>query len=229
MENKAEKAEEISKEIRYLVIATSSKDGKPWISPVFYAFDDDYNLYWVSSKNSRHSELIRENPKVAVVIFNSTKGEGKGDAVYIEANVQELTDEKEIEEAMKFYDSRASKPELRVKDPQPEQGRRDKRHDRRQVEDRAIERLPTHLEVEQHGQAHGDDDAQGNCHQRHIHGIAQRRVEDRVLRQQLTVVVKSYPVARLQDAVRGKAVVDRGENRVGDEEQKPQDARRGEE
>jgi len=118
VENKAEKAEEISKEIRYLVIATSSKDGKPWISPVFYAFDDDYNLYWVSSKNSRHSELIRENPKVAVVIFNSTKGEGKGDAVYIEANVQELTDEKEIEEAMKFYDSRASKPELRVKDPQ---------------------------------------------------------------------------------------------------------------
>src|SRR6266480_535174 len=116
-QGKTEKAKSITKENRFITIATSTKHGQPWITPVFYAYDDLYNIYWVSSKNARHSQAIRENPQIAIVVFNSTKGEGEGDAVYIEAEVKELSDQKEIEEAMKFYDSRASKPELRVKEP----------------------------------------------------------------------------------------------------------------
>ncbi len=117
MENKTPKAKQITKENRFITLATSSKTGVPWISPVFYSFDDDYNLYWVSNKNSRHSQLIRENPCVAIVIYNSTKGEGEGDAVYIEASVVELSEEAEIEKAIQVYDQRASKEELRIKNP----------------------------------------------------------------------------------------------------------------
>jgi nitroimidazol reductase NimA-like FMN-containing flavoprotein (pyridoxamine 5'-phosphate oxidase superfamily) len=74
MENKkyATQAKAIIKNNIYLTLATATKDGKPWISPLFFAYDNDFNLYWVSSKNSLHSKLIRSNPRVAIVIFDSS-------------------------------------------------------------------------------------------------------------------------------------------------------------
>ncbi len=65
------KAKEIIENNIYCTVATSTKDGKPWISPVFFGYDENYNIYWVSDKNAKHSELIRNNPSVAIVIFNS--------------------------------------------------------------------------------------------------------------------------------------------------------------
>ncbi|HVZ66950.1 MAG TPA: pyridoxamine 5'-phosphate oxidase family protein [Patescibacteria group bacterium] len=114
---KVQKVKTITRQNRYMTISSSSLKGKPWISPVFYAYDDDYNLYWVSSKNARHSKNIKQNPHIAIVIFNSTKGEGEGDAVYIEADVKILMEDKEIEHGMEFYNNRASKPDLMVKNP----------------------------------------------------------------------------------------------------------------
>lgn len=108
-------AKEIIKGNIYCAISTASTDGKPWISPVFFAYDDNYNIYWVSNKDSRHSKLIRSNPQVAIAIFNSQVPEGEGDAVYFEANVIELTDEKDIKAAMEIMDKRVTKDEFRVK------------------------------------------------------------------------------------------------------------------
>ncbi|HVT01412.1 MAG TPA: pyridoxamine 5'-phosphate oxidase family protein [Patescibacteria group bacterium] len=123
--DKVDKARVITKQNRYITIASTTLDGLPWISPVFYAYDDEYNLYWVSSKNARHSKNIEENPKVAIVIFNSTKGEGEGDAIYIDAEVKILVDDQEIEEGMKYYDARASKAELKVKNPENVKGEKE--------------------------------------------------------------------------------------------------------
>ena len=76
------KAQQIISENIYMTIATSSIDGKPCISPVFFAYDEDYNLFWVSNKESRHSTLIKANSQVAIVIFDSKSPEGDGDGVY---------------------------------------------------------------------------------------------------------------------------------------------------
>ncbi len=108
-------AKQIISENIYMTIATASTDGKPWISPVFFAYDDSYNLYWVSSKDSKHSQIIRKNPQVAIVIFDSRAPEGQGDGVYFEAKVDELSDESEIKQAMEVLNKRVTKDEFRVK------------------------------------------------------------------------------------------------------------------
>jgi nitroimidazol reductase NimA-like FMN-containing flavoprotein (pyridoxamine 5'-phosphate oxidase superfamily) len=125
IKSKVKKAKTITRQNRFITISTCTPNGNPWITPVFYAYDDDYNLYWVSSKNARHSKNIRSNPKIAIVIFDSTKGEGEGDAIYIEATAKEMKTTKEIEEGMKYYDTRASKKELMVKDPENVTGKKE--------------------------------------------------------------------------------------------------------
>lgn len=115
MNKSIEKAKQILAENIYCTVATTSISGIPWISPVFFGYDKDFNIYWISDKNSKHSQLIRQNPKVAIVIFNSQAAEGKGDAVYIEAEAYELTDENEVKEGVRIRDSRAKVEEFRVK------------------------------------------------------------------------------------------------------------------
>lgn len=110
-----EKAKQIIAENIYMTIATASTDGKPWVSPVFFAFNEQYNLCWVSNKDSQHSTLIRNNPQVAIVIFNSKAPEGEGDGVYFQAKVEELSDENEINQAMEVLNKRVTKDEFRVK------------------------------------------------------------------------------------------------------------------
>jgi nitroimidazol reductase NimA-like FMN-containing flavoprotein (pyridoxamine 5'-phosphate oxidase superfamily) len=90
-----------------MVISTADKDGNPWITPVSYAFDQQYCLYWVSAKDSRHSSNIRERKEVSIVIYMY---EPKADAVYIEAEAEELTDDAEIIDAIKV---RSSRPQLK--------------------------------------------------------------------------------------------------------------------
>lgn len=98
-----------------MVVASASKDGIPWVSPVFFAYDADYNLYWISYKLADHSELLRANPKASIVIFDSSAQEGDGDGVYFQCDVEELSDEAEISKAMNVLDSRVEKDEFRIK------------------------------------------------------------------------------------------------------------------
>ncbi|EKD86958.1 MAG: hypothetical protein ACD_37C00091G0004 [uncultured bacterium] len=111
----APKAKQIISDNIYCVVASCSKDGKPWISPVFYGHDEDYNIYWISDKASRHSSLIKNNPQVAIVIFNSQAPKGKGDGVYFEAMVEEISDKEEAEKAFRIRDKRAKVAEFKVK------------------------------------------------------------------------------------------------------------------
>jgi nitroimidazol reductase NimA-like FMN-containing flavoprotein (pyridoxamine 5'-phosphate oxidase superfamily) len=109
-----DKAKQIIADNIYMTVATASPDGKPWISPVFFAYDLHYNLLWVSYKDSLHSKLIRQNPRVAIVIFDSRAPEGDGDAVYIEAQVAELENLDEIQSAIGTLGKRVTKDEFRV-------------------------------------------------------------------------------------------------------------------
>ena len=109
------KAKKIIRGNIYMTIATSSKNGTPWISPVFFAHDDDYNLFWVSAKDSLHSKLISKNSQVAIVIFDSSAPEGESNGVYFEAIASELGDKKEIEHAMKILNKRVTIDDFRVK------------------------------------------------------------------------------------------------------------------
>jgi len=90
------RAAEILRKIRYATIATASKDGKPWNSPVAHEYDNQGNVYWFSDKQNQHSQNVRENENVFIVVYDSTVPEGDGEGVYIEAKAVELTVPEEI-------------------------------------------------------------------------------------------------------------------------------------
>ncbi|MCA9380852.1 pyridoxamine 5'-phosphate oxidase family protein [Candidatus Dojkabacteria bacterium] len=55
-----------------LVTIATEDSGNPWICNVYYASDDDLNLYFLSSIEENHSKHIEENNNIAftVVWFN---------------------------------------------------------------------------------------------------------------------------------------------------------------
>jgi uncharacterized protein YhbP (UPF0306 family) len=55
------------KEAKLMQLATV-KDNKPWVATVWFAYDDKFNLYFISRHNRRHSLEISKNPFVAGAI-----------------------------------------------------------------------------------------------------------------------------------------------------------------
>ena len=92
-------AKQILEKIIYATIATANKDGKPWNSPVRYVYDSDLNIYWFSDKQNQHSQNVRANEDVFIVIYDSTVPEGDGEGVYFEAKAYELNNPEEIRHA----------------------------------------------------------------------------------------------------------------------------------
>lgn len=90
------RAAEILKSITYATLATVTPEGKPWNSPVYYNFDENLNIYWVSDKEGQHSKNVTANKQVFIVIYDSTAPEGDGEGVYIQARVEQVTDPEEI-------------------------------------------------------------------------------------------------------------------------------------
>ena len=91
---------------RYMTIATADGDGRPWISPVWYAAISHIELLWVSSPSARHSRNIGGRPQVAIVIFDSTVPETAAEALYLEATARQVADE-EVVAAINAYSARS--------------------------------------------------------------------------------------------------------------------------
>ena len=105
-----ERAREIVQQILYVTVASVSSEGKPWNSPVFSSFDDAGNFYWVSAPESQHSRNVEANGNAFLVIYDSTVPWGTGEGVYIEAQVDVLTDLHDIAEARRHMSLRVGKP-----------------------------------------------------------------------------------------------------------------------
>jgi len=106
-----QKAKEVIEEIPYITIASVTPDGYPWNSPVFAAYDSEYNFFWNSSSQSQHSQNINANGRVFLVIYKSTVGEGNGFGVYFEGEAKELIAGEELEHALQvFYAKKGKQP-----------------------------------------------------------------------------------------------------------------------
>jgi nitroimidazol reductase NimA-like FMN-containing flavoprotein (pyridoxamine 5'-phosphate oxidase superfamily) len=87
----------------YVVLATADADGMPWASPVWFASEDYAKLYWVSYPGARHSQNIAARPRIAMVVFDSTVAPGTGQAVYMTATAEQLTDPAAVEHGLGVF------------------------------------------------------------------------------------------------------------------------------
>lgn len=97
---------------QHMIIGTADITGIPWVSPVFYVCDTDGAVYWVSDQEACHSRNIRDNPAIAIVIYQTNPS----DAVYITARAVELDDEAAIRRAMNILQTRWQPDQWVVRD-----------------------------------------------------------------------------------------------------------------
>jgi uncharacterized protein YhbP (UPF0306 family) len=70
-------------------LGTSDKNGV-WVADVIFVYDDDLNIYWLSSPDCRHSKAIMENDKVSGTITLSTNKKEPNLGIQFEGKAERL-------------------------------------------------------------------------------------------------------------------------------------------
>jgi nitroimidazol reductase NimA-like FMN-containing flavoprotein (pyridoxamine 5'-phosphate oxidase superfamily) len=97
----------------YMVLGTADADGRPWVSPVWYAPGAYREFFWVSSPEVQHSRNIAARPEISIVIFDSRQAVGSGQAVYMAATAEQLggvEEERGIEIFSRRSEEQGAKP-----------------------------------------------------------------------------------------------------------------------
>jgi hypothetical protein len=103
---------------RYMTLGTADAEGVPWASPVWYAPASYRDYFWVSKPSARHSQNIAVRPRVGTVIFDSTVPINTGEAVYMAALAEQVTDDDEIARGMSVFSERSLAQGARVWTPE---------------------------------------------------------------------------------------------------------------
>jgi uncharacterized protein YhbP (UPF0306 family) len=104
--NLRQAAREIIGENLYTVLGTADADGRPWVSPVYYAVEGYTSFYWVSSPMATHSRNLAARPQVSLVVFDSTVPIGAGQGVYMSARAAEL-EGSDLERCIEIFSRRS--------------------------------------------------------------------------------------------------------------------------
>ncbi len=68
----------------YCSLSTCSPDGLPWASPVFFAYDSAWRLYWASAIAAQHSQNLKANGgRAAIAVYSTQPDEGQGQGLYL--------------------------------------------------------------------------------------------------------------------------------------------------
>lgn len=89
-------AKEIIEKNQYITLSTIGTDGKVWASPVVYAYDKKYCLYFASIPSSRHCQNLSKNNQISVAIFDSHQLCGEGVGIQAEAKVEQISNLKAL-------------------------------------------------------------------------------------------------------------------------------------
>lgn len=73
-----------------MTVATVGPQGEPQAAAVFYAADEQLNLYFLSSPNSRHSENLRRDARVAATVHADGQAWREIRGLQIEGTVQQV-------------------------------------------------------------------------------------------------------------------------------------------
>ena len=86
-----------------MTLGTADEDGRPWVSPVWFAPVTYRELLWASSPDARHSRNLATRPEVAVVIFDSHRV-GAWSGLYMAGVAEEVGD---VDDAIGAYSRRS--------------------------------------------------------------------------------------------------------------------------
>ena len=101
------KAAELLGECRTASLATTDPEGNPHAANIQYVHDDKLRLYYISGKDSAHSQHLAVNPNVAVTIYHHDDAESKTiRGLQIHAIAQLVKDRAENREVTKLYKER---------------------------------------------------------------------------------------------------------------------------
>lgn len=93
-------------EAKMMQLATV-RDDKPWVCNVWFASDNNLNIYWISSTTRRHSEEVKDNKHVAAAICMVREpSESDRGGVQLEGTASEVTNPIELAKALKLYVAR---------------------------------------------------------------------------------------------------------------------------
>jgi nitroimidazol reductase NimA-like FMN-containing flavoprotein (pyridoxamine 5'-phosphate oxidase superfamily) len=81
----------------YMVLGTADENGRPWVSPVYYAPAGYREFFWVSSPDATHSRNLVARPEVSIVVFDSSVPISTGQGVYMSATARELVGDERAE------------------------------------------------------------------------------------------------------------------------------------
>ena len=84
-------AREILDSNLYMTLGTADGEGRPWVSPVYYAAAGYTEFLWVSSPGATHSRNLAVRKQLAIVIFDSHEA-GGWKALYMSAVAEELAE-----------------------------------------------------------------------------------------------------------------------------------------
>lgn len=96
---------EYLQEAKMMQLATSVDD-QPWVCNVWFATDEEMNIYWFSSLTRRHSDEVIKNPKVAAAIVLPQTPEDPPRGLQVEGTAEVLTREEDISKARSVYEER---------------------------------------------------------------------------------------------------------------------------
>ena len=81
-------------------------DNQPWVSSVWFATDEDMNIYWISSINRRHSKEVLENKKVGAVMVLPQTPDDAPRGLQLQGLAELLTNQEDIDNAISVYAGR---------------------------------------------------------------------------------------------------------------------------
>ena len=99
--------EEILSQARDLVLATSTNN-IPWAAELVFGHDANFNLYWISAENARHSQELVKNPTVAAVITVQPAGKIKDRGLQIQGEARKLKEEEILGAAREYFAKRGT-------------------------------------------------------------------------------------------------------------------------
>lgn len=96
---------------RYCTLSTTSPDGSPWGSPLFFITDDSLNLYWSSATMAQHSiNLAKSSGAAMVTLYVPHDATGAPQGLYLNGTAIVLNDEHLVAPLLPLMVTKSGRP-----------------------------------------------------------------------------------------------------------------------